>query len=342
MIQSLDFTSSTKIPIEWIDEEEAASTFRTNEKKWSFSNIYYLSELRDVYLALQSSTVPPGTRNFKRSFTEYCHAINLPFQKTPWNERRILEYLNALKNYGIVNSDFSIRKPIFATGRIGEKLGDEEKADLEEIFFSYFRFRELLTWLIQPPIRSSNLIHEFPRSEIYSNSSPIFFFSERGRFSDNFFYELKSNATLYQIREADGELARFWDVFVTWGRALGLLEKFTFKYPQISTAASKPIGCCYAVSPKSISVDLVEYLQQNYSTRFIYLPELVLRLALENRVRIEDTKQFVMLSYTKTPALFSLERTSEIFISRGKEREGDKILFPRYKDSYVSHLIVRR
>jgi hypothetical protein len=343
MIEKLDFSRSSKFDVKWVDELAASSVFRTYDKRWSFSNIYYLTELRDIYLAIKKADIPVGTKNFKKEFTKFCNSIDLPYRKTRWNERRVLEYLNALENYTVLNSDYSINKEIFQSGHIGTDLNEQDLLDLRNIFFSYFRFKELLLWLISAP-RESNIKHiqQLKPSKVILNSRPIFFFSEGGRFTDSFFFELESNADLYTITGDDGELARFWDVFVSWGRTLGVLEKFTFKFPPLTTTTEKPIGCCYAISNRRIEVNLLEYVKEKYTTRFVYLPDLILKIALEYRSRIEDTKDFVMGEYLKYRNLFSLERTSEIFISSGKERDGDKILFPQYKDSYVSHLVVRR
>ena len=86
----------------------------------------------------------------------------------------------------------------------------------------------------------------------------------------------------------------------------------------------------------------MDYLNENHNNTYIYLPDLILELAIKFRLRVEKIKELIIEQYQIHKEYFSFERTSEIFIKKGDIKDGDKILFPKYKDSYISHLIIRR
>ncbi len=345
----INLTNSTRSKIAFIDEGMAASEIRHSDKKWSFSNVYYFTEFRDVYLALSKFKFGKFPRNFKKEFTKFCLSVNLPFVKSPWKERRILEYLNAFKNLSLVNEKYEVTKEIFVGREIGQPLSQSDIETLKQIYFGYFRFKEFFSWLIRPPINPDvSFVVGLTPERIYKESKPIYFFSSKSgkenRFTDNFIYELEENSRIYYIDESDGKLSRFWDVFITWGKNLNIIEKFSFRFPLIRTSINKDksIGCCYVVNEIFPELDLLDYLNSNYNHSYIYLPFLVLDIALKYRVRVERVQEFIIEQYKKYREVFSLERTSEIFIKKGKISENDKILFPIYNDAYISHLIIRK
>jgi hypothetical protein len=116
----INLSNSLRSKISFIDEQTAANKIRNYDKRWSFSNIYYLTEFRDVYLALEQFKFNKFPSNFKKVFTEYCLSINLPFVKSSWEERRILEYLNAFRNFSLVDENYKSTKHISFESKIGE------------------------------------------------------------------------------------------------------------------------------------------------------------------------------------------------------------------------------
>jgi hypothetical protein len=200
------------------------------------------------------------------------------------------------------------------------------------------------------------LVLKLDRQTIIEKSKPIFYFSTGDRFVNNFFYELDDNADIFFIEKNYGKLLRFWDVFISWGKQLGVIEKFRIAYPEIAVKnvyvensesvgyykySKRAVGCCYVLS-KIDQFDLLDYIKKNYVKNYIYLPQLVLDIALDKRISIEETQNLIIEQYKKHKEYFSFERTSEVFIKKLDIIENDKILFPKHNGAYISHLIVRR
>jgi hypothetical protein len=342
----VDLTKSPRKPLPLLEQTDAKALNMSN-KGWSLSSVYNLTEIRDIFVAL---------RNWKsehfdlKSFSDYCNEINLPFIKSPWKERRILEHLNALKNFGLLSAQYQIVNDVFSDSIIGSSLTEVEQRAFKDIYFNYFRFREIFSWFIDPqqPNRVK-LIESLTQDGIENNSRPLFFFSERTRFTDSFIQALENDTPIFTLKEYtekgrknDEDLMRFWDLFCKWGSVLQVIERFNLRSLDIKTTSGKNIACAYVISHASLQVDLFQYLEAEFSTNYVYLPDLVLNLALRFRFTIDQTHDLIIDQYKKNKQRFSLERTSEIFIKKTEIREGDKIFFPKYNDSYISHLIVRR
>lgn len=349
----LHFDRSPRIELPYINDDEAKSLAQEEKgykKGWSFSNVYHFSEIRDVYLALREKSYEG-----KKAFTEYCLSINLPFVSTPWEERRILEQLNALKNFSLIDSDYKLIKHVFDTGKIGSPISEDDLNVFRDIYFSYFRFKEIFSWFINlNPSSRLSLVNQITEKDIKGSSRPLFAYSERRKLKDTFFRNLKDDVPLYYIKYKDkdsedevetnkGDLLRFWDVFIKWGATLKEIEHFNLRRDlDIKTSSNKSIVCCYVISEEHKDLDILDYVSKNYKNNYLYLPELVFRIATEFRWSIEHTQQVIMNQYSQRKELFSIERTSEIFIKRGEIKDEDKILFPKYNDAYISHMVVGR
>jgi hypothetical protein len=342
----IDLTNAVHIQMPYISDEEAKTLSNAN-KGWSLSSVYNLEELRDIFIALRQWQ---GNDFELKRFTNYCDSINLPFSKTKWNERRVLEHLNALKNFGLANSSYELTKHVFINSKIGSPLSVDDLQVFREIYFGFFRFKELLSWLINPsPPDKARFIANLSEREIFDCSRPIFCFSEKSRFTDSFIYEMEDNSPVYFLKEKiengrknDEDLMRFWDVFIKWGTVLGILEKFNLRNLDIKTSTGRNIACVYVARSTVDNFDLLAYLRANYEGTYIYLPQLVLELAIKFRLKIESIHQLIIDGYKSHKEFLSFERTSEIFVKKQEIKEGDRILFPKYNDSYISHVIVRR
>lgn len=345
-MKTIDLTHSPRIELPFIDEDAAKQVIK---KGWSLSSVYYFSEIRDVYLTLKD-------RQWRGlgDFTDFCLSTGLPFVRTRWNKRRILEHVNAVINFGLVSSDYKISRDVFVDSRIGSSLSDDDLAIFKEIYFDYFRFKELFSWFIEPnPASRLKLVQGLTKEDIETRTKPLFAFSENAKFTNSWFCELTANTPVYYIRgrnqNPDGkdvpgneDLMRFWDCFLAWGSRLGVLEKFTLADLGIKTCSGKDILCCYVINNNIADFDLLEYLDRQFSNSHIYLPDLVFRLATDFRMSLTVAHELLIEQYRSHRESLSFERTSEIFIKRGEIRESDKILFPKYRDSYISHLVIRR
>lgn len=338
MIKSIDISRSEYRELPFLDEAAYQSRF---QKGWSLSSVYNFSELRDVYLALKQWN---NDRFELNDFFLYCENINLPYVKTEWNKRRLLEHVNALKNFSLIDSNEQANNGAFKNSTIGSKLTTEDLSLFRNIYFQYFRFREMFYWFLGNPQKNSNFdsIVGLSENDIIEKSIPLYNFSIKSRFTDSFIYELKNNPTIYYIDKQNEDLMRFWDVFIKWGTSLKIIEKFSLRNLEIKTINDKHIACAYVINYQNPDLNLIEFINDNFSGNYIYLPELVFQIATSFRLSIAMVQKFIIEQYKVHKEYLSFERTSEIFIKKKDIREGDTVLFPKYNDSYISHLIVRK
>lgn len=336
MSSIIDTTYSQRIQLPSFNEDDAKNI---KKKGWSFSYVYSFSEIKDVYLVLKKHAFTNLIE-----FTKYCIEIKLPAVKTKWNDRRILEHLNALKNFEIIDANYKIQQDVFSKSEIGIGLTEEDLTVFKRIYFSYFRFKEIFLWFVDPQANDrESYINALTEQEIIHRSKALFCFSEKSRFTDTFSFELKDNPLLFFIDLDSGEdLMRFWDVFIKWGLVLGTLEKFNLRNLDIKTIKGKGIACVYVLKEMDHEFDLFSYIKDKYVDTYIYLPTLVLDMAITLRQKIEDIHKIIIEQYKLHKENFSFERTSEIFVKKGDIKPGDKIFFPKYNDAYVSHLIIRK
>lgn len=338
MSKTINISEYNQIKLPVITNEEAKLLGVENEH-WSFSFAFHLDELRDVYLALKSY---PFTDH--AGFANYCKEINLPFRKTPWNKRRVLEYLNALKNFNLVRSDYSIKQRVFTDSVIGSPVNEKEKGVFYDIFFTYFRFKEIMTWFIDPLSKDKLQLTKILSHDLLKQKSTVLLpFSHQERFINSFLRSLCGREILFFDKDENNDFKRFWDVFVSWGKALGVIEKFSMKSFDYYIDDSSSFSCVYFPrEDETIKLDMIQFIKDEFSSRYIRIPELVLKLCLMHRFTLERAKNLVIEAYLSNKDLISLERTSEVFIKREEFREKDQILFPTYKDSFVSHIVLRR
>lgn len=327
-------SKGSKKIIRSFDESEAKSI---NKKGWSFSYVYNFSEIRDVFLALIS--IPYISLN---DFYKYCGSISLPYVRTPWTKRRVLEYINALLNFDLIDENYFPKSNPF-TSSIGQNLTEKDLLVFKKIYFEYFRFKEISTWFFDLQQSGSyTLLDELNSNDITAKSRTLFSYSENSRFTDTFFYDLNSQPEFFQINQVTSEdLMRFWDVFVKWGTTLQVIEKFSLNSFGIKTSTGRSLACTYFVKPIG-EFNLLDFLKVHFSTTYIYIPDLVLKIAIEERAPIEEIKTLLIEQYVRNKDVLSLERTSEIFISKNEIKNEKRVFFPKYRDAFISHIIVRR
>ncbi len=339
-MQSVEIANLNRIEIPSIDEN-LAKAFNLDQKGWSFSYVFHFTEIRDIFLAAKLHSSADH-----KKFTKYCLQINLPFVKTPWNARRVLEHLNALKNFGFLNSKYEVVKEDVFTSKIGESITSLDAKIFKEVFFKYFRFREIMSWFIDITNQEKDkFIQLITEETVLSGSKPLFYFSDKSRFTDSFFYNIHQLDEVYFINhERNEDLMRFWDVFAKWALSLDLIEKFNLKSLGYKLDSGSGVSGMYFINPEcQISEDdILKFIPISFNSNYIYIPELVLRLCLKYRAKVENIKNLVINVYVKNKDKFSLERTSEVFIKSKEFRDNEIIFFPKYKDSFVSHLIVRK
>lgn len=335
---------SRKEILHFLSNEEAQSILK---KGWTLSYVYSLVELRDVFLAIKRHG--QNGISYKDFSNKYIRGI-IPYSKKEWDEkgRRYLEIRNALVNFGLICPEtFECSSDFFKDDTIpGSPLTQQDVNAFKQIYFSYFRFKEMASLFINPQLESSQRL-QISESQLLYQSKPIFaYISQRG-YTDTFFYELNQNPELFILQETNEDakyisgLQRFWDVFISWGIQLHLIEKFNMKSIGCFIENSKTFTCNYIINPLS-DIDIERFISKKYSKeKLIDIAELVFYLCFSFRISIATAQQKVIQYHIANPESTSLLRTSEIFIKSSDFSMTDKILYPKYKDSYVSHIKLR-
>lgn len=338
----INLNKSPIYSISFLSNDEARSI---TSKGWSLSYVYSLVEIRDIYLLLE---------NLDKDYTVEALTNNLvigaiPYAKTPWDKkgRRVLEIINALVNFGLIDSES--HKPIpncFERVEPGTPLSQSDIYIFRNIFFSYFRFKEFASLFVSPNL-SNEQRQRVSKKELEERTQPLFCFTSSKGYTDSFFYELSNNAPLYMIQptreqeENCGGLLRFWDVFISWGLQLGVLSKFNMRNAGYKLANEKTFACCYFVSNHS-DIDVREHVMAcSKGQKCIDIADIILSICLKHRVRVDVAQQLFIEYYKSNEESLSLVRTSEIFIKETEFNKYDVVLYPKYKDSFVSHIIIR-
>ncbi len=303
-------------------------------KGWSLSYVYFLRELKDVFLIIVKYKSVS-----KSLICRKCKEENILPEgiNNEWTERSILERINALKNFGLISKDGEAINANIFNSNLGSELTDEDKNIFKSIFFQYFRFREIISWMINPyaenRLEIMSSINEF---EVKEKTKVTFPFINEGRFTNSFFFELKDNADVFYINDKNSDLMRFWDVFVKWGTTLDLLDRFQPKWADINVLPKvNSLSCVYFKKEIQKNFSLIGFIHQNYKSNYIYIPQLILDIIMLYRFPIDGIKKMIVDQCLENRDKVSMQRTSEIFVE-----EKEKVLLPMHRNTYVSHLLM--
>ncbi|MGE0634870.1 MAG: hypothetical protein AB7G44_02885 [Bacteroidia bacterium] len=339
MNTQVDLSNSEYTPLTVISDSEAKSLGSIKGKGWSFTNIYHLIELRNVFLALKIHSFNGDIKNF----TKYC-IDKLPYEEKKWNYRKVEEYINALRNFGILGERNLIENDFFEDNSFDSPLSQKDINSLKTIYYGYFRFKEIHSWFLSiNPLDRKDSIEKVDSKDLISKSNKLYSFSYNSRFTDAYITELKDNTKVFYLdnnNKMNRALMRLWDVYVKWGRTLGVLEKFSLDQVGISLEKKKLLNCTYHLKDDKPKFKLFDYIFLNFGKQKVFLPDLVFKIACEERLSIEAINNFIIEEYLHNREIFNIENTSEIFIKVRKLREKETMLYPLYRDSYISHINV--
>ena len=127
--------------IDFDSERMSRKTFNPSperkDKGWSYSFVYYLKDIKSIYIICNSSnrsiTIP--------ELLKICQDNNVVSESgKKWTNRNLLEVVNALKNFDLIDKSTNIAKAgnLFST-ETGE-LTEKDKDVLRNIYKTYFRF----------------------------------------------------------------------------------------------------------------------------------------------------------------------------------------------------------
>jgi hypothetical protein len=108
---------------------------------------------------------------------------------------------------------------------------------------------------------------------------------------------------------------RFWDVFVKWGVSLGVLDRFNINNI-VNHGIPNEVSICYFIN-ETVNFNLCEFIVNNFTSKHIWIPELIYKIALNYRLSVENIKELIIKEISSNQDL-TFERTSEIFLIKGK------------------------
>jgi len=280
------------------------------KKGWSYSNVYYLRDIKDIYLVLNGN---PSLKTVADVYT-FCLNYDIVSEgKKAWTERAILEIINSLKNFELVDSTFTpLRGVLFESG-INEGLTPSDYGVFKTIFYSYFRFKDF--------------IRLFEETDCFSGV--VFPFMENCRFVNRLaLIDLK---TVYYIDDSRSEIMRFWDVFLKWGLTLSVLDRVAgmILFGDITYSTS----AVYFVREMPSSFSIISAIEDLQMGSYIYIPDALKQIAVLTHFPIKTlVNKLVTECYEDSK--YCLQSTSAIFVPTK-----DKHLFPVIDNTYMSHLL---
>lgn len=310
-------------------------------KGWSFSNVYSFEELRDIYIILLGKSNICSVDKFTRN--EVIPKVNPHGKK--WTPRRVREILNAMVNFQWFSRNDSGNiyqitsdAPLFPQDSFGSRLGEKDYNVFKNTFLTYERFREYLS-----------LYTEHDIFKIVESSNPVFSYSTGKKYTNVFFKSMCDNPELLYVGskndqgEKNSAFLTFWDVFVSWALRLKMMEKFNSQIFDVKLSTGKTFACSFFISSQQVQLpDILTLLSTSFANKkVIDVNDLILHICLKYRKTIEEVKNYVLTQYIENKKYLSPIRTSEIFINRSEKRDDSFVPFPKYKDSYISHLILQ-
>lgn len=302
--------------IDIMDRVPLVPRTESSEKGWSYSNVYYLRNIKDIYLLLYKYNLRSISLIINHCLTNNIVSEN---GKT-WNNRYILEIINALKNFRLLDKNNNpLHGPLFES-EINEPLSQHDKTVFTDIFFSYFRFQEFhkLFGDINNP----------------SSCRVVYAYMEESRFF-NCFVCADIN-TVFFIENKHKDMMRFWDVYTKWGTTLSVLNKCSLSALNITTN-NEELRNAYLLNfsiPIPSDFSVLDFISQELASNYVYIPELERELLYKYKFSIPDIKNKILEEISLRGDEYRLQRTSEIFVdSRAKP------LLPIAENTYMSHII---
>ncbi|MCS2698282.1 hypothetical protein NXW27_18000 [Phocaeicola dorei] len=277
-------------------------------KKWSYSYVYFLEDLKLVYNLLCDD----ATRTIPHLLNT-CNSHNIISKSgKKWTNRNLLEIVNALKNFGLISIDEN--KPINVNlfGNKEDELTEQDVRIFKDIYISYFRFREFHQLFIDSEQQPSLDI-------LYNESNPIYSFSSYGRFVNSFMIDCDNYERIIEIDKKDSEIMRFWDVYIKWGETLGLIEKFPLKAWGIHFIPSvKSLNIVYYKKLMPRNYSIFDFIDNEYQTEYIYIPDIIKLLITKERFALKDIKSKLIDECIKMSHRYRAQSTSAIFVQKKK------------------------
>ena len=298
-----------------------------NGKRWSYFNVYYLEDLRNIYY-LCDKYVVDSIPNLYR----LCVDIGLKSRSgKAWTQRNILELVNALKNFNLISSieGYCVSKHgLFQVINFNDELCDIEKDVFKKLFLDYCRFKEFHELFIDNR-------EEFDASFLEVNSTPIISYSSSGKYTDHFINKSEPVVNVVAINSHNADVTRFWDVYIKWGVTLGFIKKYPLKpFGVTTTPTVKGLSVAYFIRKMPDDFSILRFVVDEMEGSYVYIPEIIYTVIFKMRFTIEDIMNKIVEECLDDSSIFKPQSTSAIFVN-----EKEDFLFPKIGNTYITHLL---
>lgn len=281
---------------------------------WSFFNVYSLLDFKNIYNVYYENE---NVRSIP-ALLDYCRETNL-FSESgkSWTHRNLLEIVNALKKTGLL--DIKTSAPLAGMAfdcKSSQMLTKNDIISLRKVFYSYFRFKDLLQMFRKAP-------NEYILAYMYES-----------RFFNRFISIAEKKE--YYLEDSKQVTMRFWDVFTKWGMTLKILNKCSLTALNIETNCYELQNGYLVKESTGIPQEfrVLKFMQDNFTSECVYIPDLEREIIFHLGYHLEDIKDAIISECTEYSNTFRLQRITEIFIE-----QGERILFPFVDGSYMSHIL---
>ncbi len=287
-----------------------------DEKGWSYSSVYFLRDLKDVFLLYSQNE----NINSINDLYNLCVQANVKSENNKeWTPRNLLELVNALKNFDLLDKKTCkpLKADVFDT-EINEPLSYNDIEVFKCIYNHYFRFTE------------------FHRLFQNNEEAPaiIYAYMDDSRFFNRF---IRPDLNLlYCIEDDRKDVMRFWDVYTKWGTFLGVLNKCSLKSMDILVEDDKLYNAYLLNRITDIPIDfsVLNYMEEEIGEQYVYIPFLEWKVITQYGFSLDGIKKKLIEECEQRSSEYRLQRTSAIFINNN-----EKNLFPEYNNTYMSHIL---
>ena len=294
-------------------------------KRWSFSFVYYLEDLRNIYRLYDDNHI-----NGIPELLGYCKKFDVKSKSgKQWTQRSLLENVNALKNFELLSlSNTVIEKGLFHAHSFDEALTPEEQSVFKNIFFKFFRFQEFHRLFLREGDGVS-------MNNILESSHPILLYMQNSRFTNHFMTEVDGGYKIQEIAVSHADMMRFWDVYVKWGTSLGLLKKYPLKAFGIgSIPPVKGFSIAYFWREMPMSFSVFGYMKAEMQGSYLYIPDVIYAIIKSCRYAVDDILERITEECTTRSDEYRAQSTSAIFVN-----DKEDFLFPKVGNTYITHLL---
>ena len=303
--------------IRLFNQIEFAPTYAP-DKAWSYFNLYYLREIKDIYLLYAKYPTIDNIQTLKT----ICAKENVISENgKEWTYRNLLEIVNALHKIELIDITNHVIDPCLFKSPLNASLLPEDRQVFEQLYYQYIRFVDFHSLF----------------NYINPNVKCLFYYKEQSRFFNRFITNMDKEETgsIVSIGNDASEISRFWDVYLKWGEELNILHKYPLKLFGISyPSLCKDLSISYFLNNMPSTFSITDYIENDYSSDYIYLPKLYWEIILKHGFSIGDINERLLEECRDNHSKFQLQSTSAIFVTPMEAK-----ILPKVEDKYMSHLL---